>query len=141
MAEDFARVATKAPRFVRATARASQARVAAAHKDIGRAEELYLEALRLTSQDGVATYHGRYLFAYGQMLRRTGRRRDAASRLVSARDFFESVDAPVMVQRCNQELRATGMVQHGPGADEPRNRQPLIYRRKNSAVSLDQDLC
>ena len=112
LADDFATVTAKAPRFVQAAALASQARVAAAHKEISRAEELYQEALRLTSQDGVATYHGRYLFAYGQMLRRAGRRRDAASRLVSARDFFESVNAAVMVQRCNQELRATGMVQH-----------------------------
>lgn len=112
LAEEFATVTAEAPRFVRATALASRARVAAARKEIDQAEQLYQEALRLTSQDGVATYHGRYLYAYGQMLRRAGRRRDAASRLVSARDFFESVEATVMVKRCNQELRATGMVQH-----------------------------
>jgi len=119
LAEDFATVTAKAPRFVRATALASRARVAAARKEIDQAEQLYQDALRLTSQDGVATYHGRYLYAYGQMLRRAGRRRDAASRLVSARDFFESVDATVMVERCNQELRATGMVQHRGEDIEP----------------------
>jgi DNA-binding CsgD family transcriptional regulator len=117
LTEDYAAVTAKAPRFVQATALASRARVAAAKKDTDAAEQLFQQALRLTSLDGVATYHGRYLFAYGQMLRRTGRRRDAASRLVSARDFFESVNATVMVERCDQELRATGMVQHR--RDEP----------------------
>src|SRR5699024_9634988 len=70
------------------------------------------EALRLTSIDGVATYHGRYMFSFGQMLRRAGRRSEAAERLVSAREFFQSVSAEVMVDRCNRELRATGMLQH-----------------------------
>lgn len=112
LTQEFSTVTAKAPRFVQATAAASRARVAAAQKDIDAAEQLYQEALRLTSIDGVATYHGRYLFAYGQMLRRAGRRKDAARRLVSARDFFEEVHATVMVERCNQELRATGMLQH-----------------------------
>ncbi len=119
LVKDFVKHTATAPRYVRATAIASQARVAAAKKDIDGAEVLYQEALRLTSMDGVVTYHGRYLFAYGQMLRRAGRRRDAAQRLVSARDFFESVNAQVMVDRCNQELRATGMLQHRGPEHEP----------------------
>lgn len=118
LSEDFANVTKKAPRFVQATAIASRARVAAAQKDIDTAEKLYQEALRLTSMDGVATYHGRYLYAYGQMLRRAGRRREAAQRLVSARDFFEGVEATVMVERCNRELRATGMLQYRSGEAE-----------------------
>ena len=31
---------------------------------------------------------------------------------MSAREFFEGVNATVMVERCTQELRATGMLQH-----------------------------
>ena len=112
LTDDFVKHTDSAPRYVRATALASQARVAAAKKDIDGAERFYQQALKLTSMDGTATYHGRYLFAYGQMLRRAGRRRDAAARLVSAREFFESVNATLMVDRCNQELRATGMLQH-----------------------------
>lgn len=110
--EDFVRCTEHAPRFVRATAIASQARIAAARKDIDEAEQLFQQTLKLTSMDGNATYHSHYLFAYGQMLRRTGRRRDAARRLVSAREFFQNVNAASMVDRCNQELRATGMLQH-----------------------------
>lgn len=112
LAEEFAAVTADAPRFVQAAALASLAQVAGAQKESTKAEQLFQEALRLTSIDGVATYHGRYLFAYGQMLRRSGRRRDASNRLVSARDFFESVGATLMVERCNRELRATGMVQY-----------------------------
>lgn len=110
--EDFVGLTEHAPRFIRATARASQARIAAAQKDIDEAEKLFQHALKLTSMDGNATYHSHYLFAYGQMLRRAGRRRDAARRLVSAREFFQNVNATSMVERCNQELRATGMLQH-----------------------------
>ena len=113
LAEDFATVTAKAPRFVRATALASRARVAAARKEIDQAEQLYQESITVdTHKTGWQPTTGAIWYAYGQMLRRAGRRRDAASRLVSARDFFESVDVTVMVERCNQELRATGMVQH-----------------------------
>src|SRR5699024_4252213 len=58
-----------ASRVVRATAAVSQARVAAAQKKLDKAEHFFTEALRLTSIDGVATYHGRYMFSFGQMLR------------------------------------------------------------------------
>ena len=101
-----------ASRVVRATAAVSQARVAAAQKQLDKAKHFFTEALRLTSIDGVATYHGRYMFSFGQMLRRAGRRSEAAEHLVSAREFFQSVSAEVMVDRCNRELRATGMLQH-----------------------------
>lgn len=112
LSADFSQQSAHAPRYIQATALASQARVVAAQKNISQAEEFYAEALRLTSLDGISTYHGRYLFAYGQMLRRVGRRREAADRLVSAREFFMGVHATEMVERCNQELRATGMLQH-----------------------------
>lgn len=119
LSNDFSHHTASAPRYIRATALASQARVAAAQKDTDTAESLYIEALRLTSLDGMATYHGRYLFAYGQMLRRAGRRRDAANQFVSAREFFASVNASVMVDRCNQELRATGMLEYRETEGEP----------------------
>lgn len=114
LSTNFSHNSANAPRYIRATVLASQARVAAAQKKIDQAEEFYAEALRLTSLDGISTYHGRYLFAYGQMLRRVGRRREAADRLVSAREFFAGVQASKMVERCNQELRATGMLQYRP---------------------------
>lgn len=47
-------------------------------------------------------------FAYGQTLRRFGRRRDATEVLASARDAFASVGAEVYVTRCERELQAAG---------------------------------
>lgn len=109
LSADFSANTTNSPPMVRATALASEAHVAAAKKDHNTAEKRFLVALQLTSKDGLATYHGQFLFAYGQMLRRAGRRKDAAARLVSAREFFFGVRATRMVEQCNQELRATGM--------------------------------
>lgn len=119
LSTEYTRNTANAPRFVRATAYASAALVAAAAKDHDRSEELFLSALQLTSKDGTSTYHGQYLFDYGQMLRRAGRRKDAAARLVSAREFFQSVKATLMVDRCNRELRATGMLQYRDADGEP----------------------
>ncbi|BCT76704.1 LuxR family transcriptional regulator [Sinomonas cyclohexanicum] len=69
-------------------------------------------------------------FAYGQTLRRFGRRRDATEVLASARDAFASVGAMVYVARCERELhaagtgvfRAVGQVA-GPGQDAGGHRQ------------------
>ncbi|WP_235778813.1 helix-turn-helix transcriptional regulator [Sinomonas notoginsengisoli] len=47
-------------------------------------------------------------FAYGQTLRRFGRRRDATEILASARDAFAGVGAQVYVARCERELQAAG---------------------------------
>lgn len=118
LSRDYTKNTANAPRFIRATAIASAARLAAAQKNNNRSEELFLAALQLTSKDGISTYHGQYLFEYGQMLRRAGRRKDAAARLVSSREFFQGVNATLMVDRCNRELRATGMLQYRDGDDE-----------------------
>jgi DNA-binding CsgD family transcriptional regulator len=47
-------------------------------------------------------------FAYGQTLRRAGRRRDATVVLATARDAFASLGASVYVARCERELQAAG---------------------------------
>ncbi|WP_369044815.1 helix-turn-helix transcriptional regulator [Sinomonas sp. P10A9] len=47
-------------------------------------------------------------FAYGQTLRRFGRRRDATEVLAAARDAFAGVGAQVYVARCERELQAAG---------------------------------
>lgn len=47
-------------------------------------------------------------FAYGQTLRRFGRRRDATEILAAARDAFAGVGARVYVARCERELQAAG---------------------------------
>jgi DNA-binding CsgD family transcriptional regulator len=51
----------------------------------------------------------RIRFAYGQTLRRGGRRREAAAVLAEARDIFLSLGAAVYVQRCEREIQASGL--------------------------------
>ncbi|MGJ0119442.1 LuxR C-terminal-related transcriptional regulator [Williamsia sp. MIQD14] len=48
-------------------------------------------------------------FAYGQTLRRAGRRRDADVVITDARDHFRSFGATTYVLRCERELRAGGV--------------------------------
>jgi DNA-binding CsgD family transcriptional regulator len=50
----------------------------------------------------------RVRFAYGQTLRRAGRRRDATAVLARARDGFAGLGASVYVARCERELQAAG---------------------------------
>lgn len=59
-------------------------------------------------------------FAYGQALRRAGKRREAAALLSSARDVFVALRANTYVARCDRELKAGGLRADGVdrGAEE-----------------------
>lgn len=48
-------------------------------------------------------------FAYGQTLRRAGKRREATVPLTDAKQFFTAVGANAYVERCERELQASGM--------------------------------
>ncbi|MUU71503.1 AAA family ATPase [Pseudarthrobacter sp. GA104] len=51
----------------------------------------------------------RVSFAYGQSMRRAGKRRLASSVLRVARDLYDSLGAVTYVDRCDRELKATGL--------------------------------
>lgn len=76
-----------------------------------------LEHARATFDTALATLdllpmpydRARINFAYGQTLRRAGKRRDADAVLELARDAFASLGATSYVQRCDRELRAGGL--------------------------------
>lgn len=51
----------------------------------------------------------RISFAFGQSMRRAGKRRVASSVLRAARDLYESLGAATYVDRCDRELKATGL--------------------------------
>lgn len=51
----------------------------------------------------------RISFAYGQSMRRAGKRRLASSVLRAARDLYDSLGAATYVERCDRELKATGL--------------------------------
>lgn len=48
-------------------------------------------------------------FAWGQTLRRAGKRREADAVLQTARDLYDSLGATTYVERCDRELRAGGV--------------------------------
>ncbi|MFI7482546.1 AAA family ATPase [Kocuria sp. M1R5S2] len=51
----------------------------------------------------------RISFAYGQSMRRAGKRRLASSVLRAARDLYDALGAATYVERCDRELKATGL--------------------------------
>jgi DNA-binding CsgD family transcriptional regulator len=51
----------------------------------------------------------RVSFAYGQSMRRAGKRRLASTVLRAARDLYDSLGAATYVERCDRELKATGL--------------------------------
>ncbi|TLP79971.1 hypothetical protein FEF27_00875 [Nesterenkonia sphaerica] len=108
-AADFRRYTSDASAHVRALAEAACARVAGAAGDAAAAEQHFARALDLVCDDQYPTDRARILLSRGQVLRRVNRRRDAMESLERAREFYQGVGAKVLVERCEQELRATGM--------------------------------
>ncbi|UUL75403.1 LuxR C-terminal-related transcriptional regulator [Pseudarthrobacter sp. Fe7] len=51
----------------------------------------------------------RISFAFGQSMRRAGKRRLASSVLRAARDLYDTLGAATYVERCDRELKATGL--------------------------------
>jgi DNA-binding CsgD family transcriptional regulator len=71
-------------------------------------EELFLEALGLHLAVPDRFQEARTLLAFGERLRRAGRRRDARDRLRQALDLLEELEATPWTERARAELRATG---------------------------------
>ena len=62
----------------------------------------------------------RISFAFGQSMRRAGKRRLASSVLRAARDLYDSLGAATYVERCDRELKATGLdAGHYPDPADP----------------------
>ena len=112
-AKDFFDASREARAYPRALAEVAWARICQDKGDIAGAEAGFSSALALLRDGSYETEVARVLLSRGQMLRRVNRRRDAVENLVRAREFYEGVGASVLVQRCDQELRATGMSWRG----------------------------
>jgi len=128
-------------RHVYALALTSRARVLGAQGDTGQAEKRFDEASQLLGQaDDQPTTQAQVLLNRGQMLRRANRRREAVTWLSRAREFYEGVGATVLIDRCDRELRATGMSGHGQDAgsnlrDEPDVSSHFTLTPQEHAVS------
>lgn len=84
-------------------------RIVAATDGIDAARDVFESALRAVEELPLPYERARIGFAYGQVLRRAGKRRDADTVMRSAREVFAILGATVLVRRCDRELKATGV--------------------------------
>ena len=84
-------------------------RIQAASGDFDAARLTYLDALARLEKLPMPYARARIMFVYGQSFRRAGKRREAAGMLIQARDLFAVLGAAAYTDRCERELRASGV--------------------------------
>jgi DNA-binding CsgD family transcriptional regulator len=105
------RARTRGHRSAMARLGYARGRLLGAQGDLGAARARFEESLTLL--DGLPLRYdlARINFAYGQTLRRAGKRRDADVVIGAARELYLSLGAQTYVARCERELKAGGMNQ------------------------------
>lgn len=102
-------------RSAKARLYSARGRLLGATGDLAAARRSFEEAL--TALDGLPLRYdlARVNFAYGQTLRRAGKRRDADTVINTARELYQSLGARTFVERCDREIKAGGVRQlRGP---------------------------
>ena len=87
----------------------ARGRILAAQGDPDTAKEHFEAALGHLRGLNRPYLRARISFAFGQSMRRAGKRRVASSVLRVARDLYDSLGAATYVERCDRELKATGL--------------------------------
>ncbi|MGW4203853.1 helix-turn-helix transcriptional regulator [Streptomyces sp. NPDC004726] len=105
--EDLA--ARRAHRSALARLCLARGRLTAARGDIDTARQEFERALAHLEQLPLSYDRARVNFAYGQTLRRAGKRRDADTVLKNAREAYATLGALTYVERCDRELKAGGL--------------------------------
>nr|WP_082570100.1 LuxR family transcriptional regulator [Mycobacterium sp. Root135] len=82
-----------------------------AHGDVHAARRSFETSLELLQGLPLRYDAARVNFAYGQTLRRAGKRRQADAVISAARELFLSLGAKTYVARCDRELKAGGLHQ------------------------------
>ncbi|MEU5403575.1 AAA family ATPase [Streptomyces sp. NPDC005963] len=84
-------------------------RITAARGDVAAARMAFETALAHLDGLPLPYDRARVNFAYGQTLRRAGKRRDADTVLKNARDAYRALGARTYTERCDRELQAGGV--------------------------------
>lgn len=85
-----------------------QGMLLAARGEIDAAKQVFEDAIRRLEGIGAVFHRAKIDFAYGQCLRRAGKRAECVPPLTRALTIFAHLDATVYVERCNRELQASG---------------------------------
>lgn len=101
--------AERGHRSARARLGYARGRLLGACGELGSAREAFEGALVMLEDLPLRYDRARVNYAYGQTLRRAGKRRDADAVMSTARDLFASLGAATYVARCERELRAGGV--------------------------------
>lgn len=109
-----ARAAERGHRSSTARLKYARGRYLGATGDIHGARRVFEEALDLIDGLGLRYDRARMNFAYGQTLRRAGKRRAADTVIGTARDLWLSLGATAYVERCERELKAGGVITSRP---------------------------
>lgn len=94
--------------FALATAARARGMLLAAHGHLPEADTAFTEALAHHQRLDWPHQHARTLLAHGKTLRRTGRRRDARSRLQAALDTFDRIGEPLWASHARDEMARLG---------------------------------
>ena len=86
-------------------------RLLGAQGDIAAAREAFEQSLALLDGLPLRYETARVDFAYGQTLRRAGKRREADTVISAARELYVGLGAGTYVARCDRELKAGGLHQ------------------------------
>lgn len=105
--EDLA--ARRACRSAMARLGLARGRLTAARGDIDTSRKEFEQALAHLERLPLPYDRARVNFAYGQTLRRAGKRREADTVLKNARDTYAALGARTYVERCDRELKAGGL--------------------------------
>lgn len=105
--EDLA--ARRAHRSTLARLGLARGRLTAARGDIDTSRKEFEQALAHLDTLPLPYDRARVNFAYGQTLRRAGKRREADTVLQNARDAYVTLGARTYVERCDRELKAGGL--------------------------------
>ena len=96
-------------RSTRARLGYARGRMLGATGDLPGARACFEDALQLLEDQPLRYDRARVNFAFGQTLRRAGKRREADAVMQTARDLYLTLGATTYVERCERELRAGGV--------------------------------
>lgn len=136
--EDLA--ARRCRRSAQARLGLARGRLTAARGDIDTARKEFEQALAHLEHLALPYDRARVSFAYGQTLRRAGKRREADAILKNARDAYATLGARTYVERCERELQAGGL--HGtrlvPGMAKLTPQEQAVARLVASGATNQQ---